>query len=449
MPLVEPTTLDDAIASARKLEAGEYYTGRRKESNPANDTISSLTRQVQEMLSKLTTIIREKENTRNQSYRPTGCFNCGRQKHRARECPEPPRRIPPQVTNPRDANLCEVENSDNEAYVATRSRHQPYTVNRSKKGEMSKEPTGRTVNQPRQTEQARPAQQEERIQSTQPVEMLITAEPAKEKVKNATPRVKHQRGPSVVDQASLYNHLEQVLKRPIIIPVEVDYVEDQPQRTSAARCNMKIRNKPVVAVLDSGAAVSIMSKKLLTKLGLQISEPSNAVVVTANRTRERALGKLKDVALQLGRITVPTDFQVIESMEEMILLGMSWFKKLRARLYFDEHKLIITHEGESIELPIHQEKEEEDLDEVESYLTDDQEDLYTNPWIDEQSPAAYLMTIEEVPTPEETERPIQPLKGVIEELVNAEEPKKKEEIGDESLINYCQMETRPIRELRY
>ncbi|CAG8728294.1 8898_t:CDS:1 [Acaulospora morrowiae] len=193
---------------------------------------------------------------------------------------------------------------------------------------------------------------------------------------------------------------------------------------------MKIRNKPVVAVLDSGAAVSIMSKKLLTKLRLQISEPSNAVVVTANGTRERALGKLKNVALQLGRITVPTDFQVIESTEEMMLLGMSWFKKLCAHLYFDEQKLIITHGGESIELPIHQEKEikieepeeeeeedyeeddyfntyeEEDLDEVESYLTNNQEDLYTNPWIDKQSPAAYLMMIEEVLTSEETERPI-------------------------------------------
>ncbi|CAG8455607.1 13803_t:CDS:1 [Acaulospora morrowiae] len=268
------------------------------------------------------------------------------------------------------------------------------------------------------------------------------------------PQVKCQRGLSVVDQASLYNvaedllsqrtnaiyaqllqilkqqqHLAQVLKRPIITPVEVDYVKDQPQRTSAARYNMKIRNKPVVAVLDSGAAVSIMSKKLLTKLRLQISEPSNAVVITANRTRERALGKLKDIALQIGRITVPTDFQVIESTEEMILLGMSWFKKLRACLYFNEQKLIITHKEESIELPIHQEKEvkieepeekeenyeeddyfdtykEEDLDEVESYLTDDQENLYTNPWIDEHSPAAYLTMIEEVLTPKETERPI-------------------------------------------
>ncbi|CAG8728299.1 8899_t:CDS:1, partial [Acaulospora morrowiae] len=211
----------------------------------------SLTKQVQEISSKLTTMMREKENTRNQSYRPTGCFNCGRQGHRARECPEPSRRIPPQVVNPHDTNLCKVENSDDEAYVATRSRHQPYTINHPKKDELSKEPTVRIENQPQQTEQARLVQQEERTQSTQPVEMEITAEPTK---KNATPRVKHQRGPSVVDQAPLYNvaedllrqranatyaqllqilkqrqHLAQVLKRPIITSTEVDYVEDQPQ----------------------------------------------------------------------------------------------------------------------------------------------------------------------------------------------------------------------------
>ncbi|CAG8529971.1 3269_t:CDS:2 [Acaulospora morrowiae] len=87
-----------------------------------HEQIGSLTKQVQEMLSKLTTMIREKKNTRNQSYRLTGCFNCGKQGHRARECPKP-RRMPLQVANPHDTNLCEVENSDDEAYVATRSQH--------------------------------------------------------------------------------------------------------------------------------------------------------------------------------------------------------------------------------------------------------------------------------------------------------------------------------------
>ncbi|CAG8477356.1 6744_t:CDS:2 [Acaulospora morrowiae] len=337
------------------------------------------------MSSKLITMIREKKNTRNQSYRSTGCFNCGRQGHRAHECPEP-RRMPPQVANPHDTNLCEVENSNDEAYVATKSRYQLYTVNHPKKGELSKEPTGKT--------------QEEHTQSTQSVEIKIMAESAK---KNAMPRVKHQRGPSVVDQASLYNVTKDLLSQ----RANATYVQllqilkqrqhlAQPQRISAARCNMKIRNKPVVAVLDSEAAVSIMLKKLLIKLELQISEPSNAVVVTANGIRKRALGKLKDVALQLGKIIVPTDFQ------------------------------------------------EEDLDEVESYLTDDQEDLYTNPWIDKHSPAAYLMTIEEVLTPEETERPIQPLEEplfITPELCSYHERELEiSEIGLAALLMYITWE---------
>ncbi|CAG8516636.1 5318_t:CDS:2, partial [Acaulospora morrowiae] len=109
------------------------------------------------------------------------------------------------VTNLPDASI--VENKDiesmnalsqgechyneDEVYIATRLQHQPYTVNCPKKDELSKEPTERIVNQPRQTEQVQPAQQEEHTQLTQPAEIEIMAEPAKEKAKNAMPRVKH------------------------------------------------------------------------------------------------------------------------------------------------------------------------------------------------------------------------------------------------------------------
>ncbi|CAG8615566.1 11185_t:CDS:2 [Acaulospora morrowiae] len=357
-------------------------------------------------------------------------------------------RMPAQVTNPRDANLCEVEGSEDEAYAVTRSRHQPYTFGRPRKLGLRKEPTEKTASQPRQDARLQPERQEERTQTTRPVEMEITEESAKEKPKSVTPRIKRQRGPSVVDQAPLYNvaedllnqranatyaqllqipkqrqNLAQALKRPIVPPAEVGYVDNQPQRISAARCNVKIRKIPVVAVLDSGAAVSIMSKKLLTKLGLRITEPSSAVVVTANGTRERTLGKIRDVALELGGIIIPTDFQVIESTDEMMLLGMSWFKKLRARLHFDEQKLFITYDGEIIDCEeddYFDNYEKEELDEVESYLTDDQKDLYTNPWTDEYSPAVYLTTIEEIPTPEETERQTPSLEDAVEELATTE-----------------------------
>lgn len=60
------------------------------------------------------------------------------------------------------------------------------------------------------------------------------------------------------------------------------------ERTTAARCYVRIKNNPIVAILDSGAAMSLMSKKMMDKLALKIDGPSTTVVLTVNGTRERA-----------------------------------------------------------------------------------------------------------------------------------------------------------------
>ncbi|CAG8655977.1 9528_t:CDS:2, partial [Cetraspora pellucida] len=87
----------------------------------------------------------------------------------------------------------------------------------------------------------------------------------------------------------------------------------------------KPQNNPVIAVLDSGAVVSIMSNKMM-KLQLKITEPSTTTVVTANNAHVRALEKIVNVKLVLEGIMVPTTFQIIESKDETLLLGMDWFK---------------------------------------------------------------------------------------------------------------------------
>ncbi|CAG8474202.1 5821_t:CDS:2 [Gigaspora margarita] len=90
--------------------------------------------------------------------------------------------------------------------------------------------------------------------------------------------------------------------------------------TIAARCYICIKNNPIVAVLDSGTAMSLMSKRIMNKLDLKIDEPSTTVVVTANGTRKRALGKIKNVKLAICDILIPTLFQVIEFSEDLLLL---------------------------------------------------------------------------------------------------------------------------------
>ena len=113
-----------------------------------------------------------------------------------------------------------------------------------------------------------------------------------------------------------------------------------------------------MAVLDSGATISIISIKLVKKLGFSITEPFNTVVITANDTQERALEKLVGVKLVVQSILVPTNFQVIKNPNEIMLLEMDWFQKVCAWLYFDEKKLFIRYLEKGIEIPIYQSKED-------------------------------------------------------------------------------------------
>ncbi|CAG8799070.1 20130_t:CDS:1, partial [Racocetra persica] len=130
--------------------------------------------------------------------------------------------------------------------------------------------------------------------------------------------------------------------------------------------------------------------------------------------------------------------------DETMLLDIDWFQKVRARIHFDEQKLLFRYLGKSNEIPIIQTCEdkleipqeayssnkddffntyesEDDLEEVESYHTDDistdNEELFLNPWEDVYSPAIYLTAIEEIFTLEATKKPESTPVDFISELV--------------------------------
>jgi len=125
---------------------------------------------------------------------------------------------------------------------------------------------------------------------------------------------------------------------------EANYIELGPQRkTVAMRCHVNIKGQQVIAVLDSGAAVSIITAKLMRKLGLRIDRDSKTIVVTANGAREKALGTIINVKITLQNIAIPIDLQVIESKDETLLLGTDWFTKARANLDFDNYTLKIRY----------------------------------------------------------------------------------------------------------
>jgi predicted aspartyl protease len=193
--------------------------------------------------------------------------------------------------------------------------------------------------------------------------------------------------------------------------------EEKDVKSTAVRCYVRIKGNPVVAILDSGAAVSIITKKLMKNLGLTIDETSNTVVVTANGERTRALGQIKRAQIAIQDLLIPISLQVIDSQDETLLLGTDWFRKTHASLDFGTNQIRLRYLAKIITVPITSsanetpvslpnyyeqpedeleqvldDYEEEELSEIEAFLADSQEEseaeieplpLDYNPWNDE------------------------------------------------------------------
>ena len=98
---------------------------------------------------------------------------------------------------------------------------------------------------------------------------------------------------------------------------------------------INIKEQLVIAVLDSEAAVSIITAKLIKKLELRINKDSKLIVVIANRAKKKFLGIIINIKITFQNIAILIDLQVIELKDETLLLETNWFTKARVNLDFD------------------------------------------------------------------------------------------------------------------
>ncbi|GBC26766.2 RNA-directed DNA polymerase homolog [Rhizophagus irregularis DAOM 181602=DAOM 197198] len=322
-------------------------------------------------------------NNLTQTFRPNRprtdirdieCYRCGEKGHYTRDCMSERNARRPQR---RDAHYLETyeetyDSYDNyyedeyyqdyyddnyeeaEAYVTTRSRSQPTTNYRPK------------PKQPRAVENiiSSESQQEQRLRRPQPrqninipmdevIETTATpAVPPKRTVKR-TPRM-----PSIIEQMPPYRISDDILNMPSSAKIgqllkyndqkkdfarilrrppktqETNYVdrisdseEGDTRDTTAVKCAVRIKGDPVYAILDSGAAVCVITKSLARKLRLKITKPSNTIVVTADGTRNRALGQIEKVPItfeqHLDNITQV--FQALRNANLKIKLKKCYF----------------------------------------------------------------------------------------------------------------------------
>ncbi|GBC00311.1 hypothetical protein RclHR1_38090001 [Rhizophagus clarus] len=458
--MASPATLAAAIDQAKLVESGVKYTllnAMPKEEAPISSTsqsvvapvpvptpviqvenslkneLDALTKQMQQLsinyanLSASVTRTSRFNQSNNRTPRPENinrprnkrevtCFKCGKLEHYARECTA--------LGNKR-SNQC-YETDEYEEYD-DEFESEIYAFKR-------KEPYQREVREVKRRAMSRSeSQKEEQTRLVPDVEMQ-DAEPLKVK------KVRRKMLPAPIEQLTEFNIANYLRDLPCGLSVgqaaheipkyhsgliravrrtrekETNFIErnDSPDldQTTATRCELYVGKEPISAVIDSGAVTSIITKSLMKQLGYQIDQPSNMVIVTANGTRIRALGMIAALPIHLSHIIVQTPVHVLDSQDDVLILGNDWLRRVNAIVNWRAEKLSVHYKGRTVNVPLifmvtkalinaeslEEEEEEEDDEEYENeelveaplyYLhtwDSDSDNLEYNSWMEMHSP---------------------------------------------------------------
>jgi predicted aspartyl protease len=114
----------------------------------------------------------------------------------------------------------------------------------------------------------------------------------------------------------------------------------------------EIEDVEIDAIIDTGAAISAMTRSLIEELGYKIDKSSNVVIVTADGNKARSLGKIIDIELTLNGVDTIVTVEVIESKDRTLILGNDWLKRVQAQIDMEKGKINIKGRKGFVDIPV-------------------------------------------------------------------------------------------------
>jgi len=114
------------------------------------------------------------------------------------------------------------------------------------------------------------------------------------------------------------------------------------QHYTAMVCDVQVEGKPVKATIDSGAATSVITSKLMKRLKEEIDSPSKIIITTITGDSKRSLGVISDLRIKVNGTLTPIDVEVIEEPKvEKLILGNDYLSMVNANMKYHDMKVVL------------------------------------------------------------------------------------------------------------
>ncbi|OLY79262.1 hypothetical protein AYI68_g6672 [Smittium mucronatum] len=140
----------------------------------------------------------------------------------------------------------------------------------------------------------------------------------------------------------------------------INYIEKNPVVTNC-KALVKIFGKRYWAIIDTGAACSVITKPLLEKLGIGADYNSNQVIITADGNRHSTYGHVVDVPIEISSYTFNADLLIMNQDKDVLILGVDWLKSHNGVVDIKNDELIFPKDNYEVVLSLSTQSIEKDF----------------------------------------------------------------------------------------
>ncbi|OMH82534.1 DNA damage-inducible protein 1, partial [Zancudomyces culisetae] len=141
-------------------------------------------------------------------------------------------------------------------------------------------------------------------------------------------------------------------------PSEVNEFDVEERKLSNCKTLVKVFGQSLWAVVDTGAACSVVTTNLVEEWGLSPDNYNKQVIVTADGKRHTTIGRVSEVPLKISSFSFPANLWVMDRNEDILILGTDWLLEHRVslNLAIPEMRLPIDHAEITTKLATHNKK---------------------------------------------------------------------------------------------